>query len=141
MEWADFEGTSYFLNQKKTRGYRLAYTGLNIKLPQDSKVEINGFYMTKFLEEFLTISPIGGLSIGASKSFWDKRGRISVNVNDVFYTQPNKFVIDFANIIVNLAQRNDTRNARVTFRLYLRQYKSEKYPKAFNGFRVGDFAG
>ena len=108
---ANYQGFVY----NASRWHWLAYTGLNMKLPQDIKVEINGFYMTKFLEEFLTISPIGGLSIGASKTFWDKRGRISVNVNDVFYTQPNKFVIDFANVVVNLAERNDTRNARVTF--------------------------
>ncbi len=108
---ADYQGTIY----KASRWHWLAYTGLNMKLPQDIKVEINGWYMTKFLEEFLTIGQLAGISIGASKTFWDKRGRIAINVNDILYSQNSKAKIDFRDVAVNFEQRNDSRNARVTF--------------------------
>ena len=108
---ADYQGSTY----KASRWHWLAYTGLTMKLPKDIKVEINGWYLTKFLEEFLTIGNLGGVSIGASKTFWDKRGRLSLNVNDILYSQNSTAVIDFSNVRVNFTQRNDTRNARLTF--------------------------
>jgi outer membrane receptor protein involved in Fe transport len=108
---ADYRGFQY----KASRWHWLAYAGATIKLPQDIKLELNGFYMTKFLEEFLTINPLGGLSVGVSKSFADKRSRLSVNFNDVFYGQKTSAVIGFGDVSVNFAQRNDTRNVRMTF--------------------------
>lgn len=108
---ADYQGSVY----NASRWHWLVYTGLNVKLPQGIKMEINGWYMTKFLEEFITIRPLGGISIGASKSFWDNRGKLSLNVNDIFYSQNSKAAIDFGNVVVNFAQRGDSRQARLTF--------------------------
>jgi hypothetical protein len=108
---ADYRGFQY----KASRWHWLAYAGATIKLPKDIKLELNGFYMTKFLEEFLTISPLGGLSMGVSKSFADKRSRLSINFNDVFYTQKTSAVIGFNDTYVNFSQRNDSRNLRVSF--------------------------
>ncbi len=107
----EYQGKPY----KASRWHWLAYMGATIKLPKDIKLEVNGFYMTKFLEEFLTISPLGGLSMGLSKSFADKRSRVSINYNDVFYTQKTKAVIGFGDVFVNFNQRNDSRNLRVSF--------------------------
>jgi Outer membrane protein beta-barrel family/Carboxypeptidase regulatory-like domain len=108
---ADYRGERY----KASRWHWLAYSGATIKLPQDIKLEINGWYMTKFLEEFLTINRMGGLSLGASKTFLDKRARLSINYNDVLYTQKTDAVIGFNDTYVNFTQRNDTRNFRVSF--------------------------
>jgi Outer membrane protein beta-barrel family/Carboxypeptidase regulatory-like domain len=108
---ADYRGSRY----KASRWHWLAYTGATIKLPQDIKLEINGWYMTKFLEEFLTINRMGGLSFGASKTFLDKRARLSINYNDVLYTQKTSAVIGFNDTYVNFSQRNDSRNFRVAF--------------------------
>jgi outer membrane receptor protein involved in Fe transport len=108
---ADYRGFKY----EASRWHWLAYWGVTAKLPADIKVEINGFYMTKFLNEFLTIGSMGGLNIGASKTFWDKRGRLSLNVNDILYTQNTNAVIDLQNIKVDFFQRQYSRNARLTF--------------------------
>ena len=108
---ADYQGSTY----KASRWHWLAYSGVTMALPKDIKVEINGWYMTKFLEEFLTIGNLGGISIGASKTFWDKRGRLSLNVNDILYSQNTNAVIDFSNVRVNFFQREDNRTARLTF--------------------------
>jgi Outer membrane protein beta-barrel family len=108
---ADYLGQQY----KASRWHWLAYAGATIKLPQDIKLEFNGFYMTKFLQEFLTINPLGGLYVGVSKTFADKRSRLSLNFNDVFYNEKTKAVIGFGDVFVNFSQRNDTRNVRMTF--------------------------
>jgi Outer membrane protein beta-barrel family/Carboxypeptidase regulatory-like domain len=108
---ADYQGFRY----KADRWHWLAYWGITAKLPKEIKVEINGFYMTKFLNEFLTIGSMGGLNIGASKTFWDKRGRLSFNFSDVLYSQKTNAVIDIQGIRVDFLQRQYSRNARMTF--------------------------
>jgi Outer membrane protein beta-barrel family/Carboxypeptidase regulatory-like domain len=108
---ADYRGFTY----KASKWHWLAYWGITAKLPADIKVEINGFYMTKFLNEFLTIGSLGGLNIGASKTFWDKRGRLSLNINDILYSQNTNAVIDVQGIKVDFFQRQYSRNARLTF--------------------------
>ncbi len=108
---ADYQGFRY----KADRWHWLAYWGVTAKLPKEIKVEVNGFYMTKFLNEFLTIGSMGGLNIGASKTFWDKRGRLSFNFSDILYNQKTNAVIDIQGIRVDFFQRQYSRNARMTF--------------------------
>ncbi len=108
---ADYLGSRY----EASRWHWLAYWGVTAKLPKDFKIELNGFYMTKFLEEFITIGSLNGFNIAASKTFWDKRARLSVNFNDVFYGQKTKAVIDYANVVVGFNQRQYSRNLRMTF--------------------------
>lgn len=93
----------------------LAYTQINVKLPADIKLELGGWYMTPFLEEFFDIGSMGGMSLGLSKTFWDKRGRLSLSVNDVLYTQKTRVHIDYGDVLVNFFERSDSRNARLTF--------------------------
>lgn len=100
---------------QNSRWHWLAYTGLTATLPKDFKIELNGFYLTKFLEEFLTIGPLGGLNFGMSKTFFDKRARLSLNVNDIFYTMNSTASVDFQNILVDFFQRSDSRNVRLSF--------------------------
>lgn len=99
----------------RSRWNWLAYWQINVNLPAEFKVEIGGWYMTKFLEEFFDIGSMGGLNFGVSKTFWDKRGRLSLSVSDVLYTQISRIHIDYADVLVNFNQRNDSRNARLTF--------------------------
>jgi hypothetical protein len=108
---ADYLGQRY----AASRWHWLAYWGVTAKLPKDFKIELNGFYMTKFLEEFLVINSLKGFNIGASKTFWDKRGRLSFNFNDIFYGQKTDARIDYSNVVVDFKQRNYSRNMRLTF--------------------------
>ena len=58
---------------------------------------------------------MSGLNIGASKTFWNKRGRLSLSLNDIFYTQFSNVYVNYSNIELDFLQRNDTRNARLSF--------------------------
>lgn len=106
-----------YLGERFNRGKWnwLAYWQINANLPADFKLEIGGWYMTKFLEEFFDIGAMGGLNFGVSKTFWDKRGRLSLSVNDVLYTQQSRVSVDYANVQLNFFERSDSRNARLTF--------------------------
>lgn len=125
-KWIDgFGGNQFILNSynaeylgstfQKSKWNWLAYWQVNVNLPADVKLEFGGWYMTKFLEEFFDIGAMGGVNIGVSKTFWDKRGRVSLSLNDLFYTQFSDVYVNFENIELNFLQRNDTRNVRLTF--------------------------
>ena len=108
---ADYQGSQY----KASRWHWLAYTGATIKLPHDIKMEVNGWYMTKFLEEFLTINRMGGMYLGVSKTFLDKRARLSLNYNDILYSERTDAMINFGSVDVHFRQRTDSRNVRLSF--------------------------
>ncbi len=93
----------------------MAYFQANVNLPRDIKVEFGGWYMTNFIEEFLDIRSMGGLNAGISKTFADKRGKLTLSVSDLLYSQQSNVAIDFANVLVAFRQLNDSRNARLTF--------------------------
>ena len=99
----------------RSRWNWLAYWQVNVNLPAEFKVEIGGWYMTKFLEEFFDINGMGGLNIGVSKTFWNKRGRLSLSANDILYSQKEHLYVDFSDVLVDFSQRNDSRNLRLTF--------------------------
>lgn len=106
-----------YLDQRYERGKWnwLAYWQINANLPADFKVEIGGWYMTKFLEEFFDIGAMGGLNLGVSKTFWDGRGRLSLSLNDILYTERSNVYVNYANVLVDFRERDDSRNARLTF--------------------------
>ena len=92
----------------------LAYWGITATLPRDIKLEVNGYYITKFLNEFLIIGDQGAVNLGISKSFWDSRGRIALNWNDILYSERTNATIDLADVKVLFNQREYSRNLRLS---------------------------
>ncbi|MBK9737814.1 MAG: TonB-dependent receptor [Saprospiraceae bacterium] len=109
-----YNATYQDIKYEAKRWHWLAYWQINALLPKDIKLEFGGFYMTKFLEEFLTINNIAGLNFGVSKTFADKRGRIALSFNDILYSQNTNAVINFSNVNVNYFQREYSRQIRLT---------------------------
>ena len=109
-----YNATYQELEYKVSRWHWLAYWQINASLPNDFKMEFGGFYMTKFLEEFLTINNLAGVNLGISKAFADKKGRVALSFNDIFYSQNSRANIDFSDVKVNFFQRNFSRQIRLT---------------------------
>jgi outer membrane receptor protein involved in Fe transport len=101
-------------NYNASRWHWLAYWQITGTLPKEFKVEFGGFYMTKFLEEFLTIGNIAGLNFGVSKTFANKAGRVALNFNDILYSQKTDANININNVNVNFLQRELSRNIRLS---------------------------
>jgi hypothetical protein len=94
----------------------LAYWQVAYKPTDSWSIEVGGFYMTQFLEEFITINHIGALNIAIQKTFWDKKGRISLNVNDILYGQKTHGSLQYQEINVRFYQLEESRNIRLAFR-------------------------
>jgi hypothetical protein len=67
------------------------------------------------LEEFLTIEPFGNLNFAIAKTFWEKKGRLTLNLTDAFYSSKTAASIDYQDIKVNFLQRNESRSVRLAF--------------------------
>ncbi|MBB6004314.1 TonB-dependent receptor domain-containing protein [Arcicella rosea] len=93
----------------------LAYINVNAKITKTLSAEINGFYMTKSQQEFLTLNPLGSLSIGLQQKVLSGKGRISLSVNDILYTEKNTGTIKYQDIDLRYFHRESSRNVRLGF--------------------------
>ena len=109
-----YDATYLDVKYEASRWHWLGYWQINASLPQDFKIEFGGFYMTKFLEEFITIDNLAAINLGISKLFADKKGRIALSFNDILYSQNSNASIDFSDVKVNFFQRELSRQLRLT---------------------------
>jgi hypothetical protein len=93
----------------------LAYWQVNYKPTSSLSFEVSGYYMTDFLNEFLIIKNLGSLNAAIQKTFWDKRGRLSLNVNDILFSDYARASILYQQINVDFRQFHESRNVRLTF--------------------------
>ena len=68
---------------------RLARISQNLTVSKSLSVEVTGFYNGAGVYGFYRFQPQGALSVGIQKQVWEKKGRFSLNMNDLFWT--NKF--------------------------------------------------
>jgi Outer membrane protein beta-barrel family/Carboxypeptidase regulatory-like domain len=107
---ANYRGTKYDVGKWNW----LAYWGVTASLPGSIKIEVDGYYLTPFLNEFLVIDGMGAVNLGVSKTFWDARGRVALNWNDILYSERTRATIDLADVLVNFQQREYSRNVRLS---------------------------
>jgi len=93
----------------------LAYWQLTYKPAPVWSMEVSGYYMTNFLNEFISINELGSLNFAIQRSLWGKKGRISLNANDILFTDRTKADIIYQDINVNMRQWYESRNIRLTF--------------------------
>jgi hypothetical protein len=61
-------------------------------------MEMGGWYMTRSQQEFLTLNPLGALTIGLQYKVLEGKGKISLAMNDVFYTEKTRGLIEYQDI-------------------------------------------
>jgi hypothetical protein len=93
----------------------MAYGQVVYKPTTTLSIEVSGFYTTRMLEEFLTIEPFGNLNFAIAKTFWEKKGRLTLNLTDAFFSSKTAASIDYQDIKVNFLQRNESRSVRLAF--------------------------
>lgn len=94
----------------------LAYWQVAYKPTDTWSVEISGYYMTRSLQEFITLEDLGSFDLGIQKSFWNKKGRLSLNISDIFFGERSRGLINYEIINVKFRQLEDSRNIRLSFR-------------------------
>jgi Outer membrane protein beta-barrel family/CarboxypepD_reg-like domain/TonB-dependent Receptor Plug Domain len=93
----------------------LAYINVSVKMTKTLSAEINGYYMTKSQQEFLTLNPQGNLSIALQQKIMGGKGKISLSANDILYTEKNTGTIKYQDIDLQYFQRESSRNIRLGF--------------------------
>ncbi|MEJ6979787.1 TonB-dependent receptor [Pedobacter sp. P351] len=108
---ADYLGGTYL----KSKWNWLAYWQIAYKPVSSVNFEVSGYYMTKFLNEFITIDNLGSLNFAVQKTFWDKKAKLSLNINDIFFSDNTSGVLKYREIDLSFRQAYESRNARLTF--------------------------
>lgn len=108
---ADYLGGVY--DQKKWNWQ--AYWQVAYKPRPDWNFEISGFYTTAFLNEFITIQELSNLNFAIQKTILEKKGRITLNFNDILFSQKTRGKLLYQDIDVAFRQWSESRNVRLSF--------------------------
>jgi hypothetical protein len=92
-----------------------AYWQVSYKPKPGWNFEVSGFYTTKTLNEFMEVNPLGSLNFAIQRTFMEKKARISLNFNDLLYSQQNNLTIIYSDINLKLRQTGDSRSVRLSF--------------------------
>ncbi|WP_345267613.1 TonB-dependent receptor domain-containing protein [Nibrella viscosa] len=106
-----------YLNQKLDYSRFAANLTMNhsFVLPNGFTAELSGFYNSPGVYGILKPMSIYAVNMGVQKSFWDKKANLRVNVNDIFFTQKFRGVIDYSNLNLRFISTGETRVVRATF--------------------------
>ncbi len=78
--------------------------------------ELSGFFRTRAQETgMFLIEPMGVINFGISKQILKNRGSIKLNINDPFFIQRAKVIIDLGNIDAYVTNKWDNRRVGLTF--------------------------
>lgn len=94
--------------------YRL-YLSNSFSLPSGWQAELSGFYQSKMAINNFKINPIYQIDLGLSKSLFDGRGKLAVNLSDMFYTQVFSGLVQQNDLSLSIESFNDTRRGNLTF--------------------------
>jgi Outer membrane protein beta-barrel family/CarboxypepD_reg-like domain/TonB-dependent Receptor Plug Domain len=91
------------------------YTSQNLKLPKSLTAEVSMWYNSRNIYGMMLGKAQYAVNAGLQKSFWNKKASLKLNVNDIFLTSFWAGRTDFANVKLDIRNRWDSRNARLTF--------------------------
>jgi hypothetical protein len=91
------------------------YVANNFTLPGKWKAELTGFYQSSSLFSIFEAKPMYNIDFGISKDILDGKGKISVNVNDIFDTRRFRANIRQGDLNLDLINKNESRRVNVTF--------------------------
>lgn len=91
------------------------YVANNFSLPGDFKAELTGNYQSAFIFSIFEARPQYGVDFGINKTILDGKGKISLNVNDIFNTRQFEAVIRQADLNLDLINKNESRRINLTF--------------------------
>lgn len=120
--YGDFQGiynryNAAYLNSvyKKDKFSFQSNINLSFRLSSSLKAEVNGFYTTGTLNEFMTTSSFSGIYLGLQKSMFNNRAKLNFSANDIFYKNSTISTVNYQHINTRYYYRDDSRNFRLTF--------------------------
>ncbi len=87
----------------------------NITLPKDFTMEISGWYQAPNIEGQMRMKAMGQVNFGLRKKVLKGKGNLSLNINDIFWTQKFRGTFQFNDIDVKVLSKWESRVARINF--------------------------
>lgn len=91
------------------------YLSNSFTLPAGWKAELTGFYQSKIAMFNFKINPIYQIDFGISKSILEGRGKFSLNMSDIFYSQVFSGTVQQNDLSFSIKSYNDTRRGNLSF--------------------------
>ncbi len=92
------------------------YTSSTFTLPKEWAAEVNMWYNSPNVYGIVRAEkPQYAINAGLSKAFWEKKGRLKLNVSDIFLTSFFRGRVDYQNVDLDVSSRWTSRRATATF--------------------------
>lgn len=114
------------------RGSWTFFTYQTLKLGKYTQLVLNGFMRYKGAVQFYELSPFGALNLSLNRQFLDKKMKVTLSVNDMFFTNNNTFEIQQGNISASGLRKGDTRRygLNITYNFGIRKKEEHNFLNA-----------
>lgn len=123
--WSTYNSVMIFYNlyngiysgYKLNKGFTtfMINTQQSFTLPHNWKAELSGMYRTSIILGPIVAGPMGMISAGIQKSFWDNKASLKLNVQDILQSMNFNGKIKFANLDAITKAQTFHRAANLTF--------------------------
>jgi hypothetical protein len=79
-------------------------------------MDLEGFFLTKYLQNFYVLKNVGGLYFSANKSILKKKANIIFSINDVLKTNRPSFSLNQGNVNAIGSRITDSHRVGITLR-------------------------
>lgn len=111
----------------------LFFTYHQLKLDKNSQITLNGFMRLKGALQFYELSSFGALNINLNRKFFNQKLTVTVSLNDMFFTNNNKFTINQPSVQATGYREQDSRRFGINIRYNFGFHKKEEEKDMFNG--------
>ena len=113
MMYHDYKGT---INGETAKSATTQfYVSLNMEflLPKNFKLQLNGYYVTPFIDAIQYYSPVSSVNLVINKSVLKSKLDISLGFFDIFYSENQSMSSRLSNQYYYYSQRADTRRVHI----------------------------
>ncbi len=114
------------------RGSWRFFTQHQLKLDKLSSVTSTGQLLLKGQQQFYELSSFGNLNLTVNRQFMKQKLMATLSINDIFFTNNNRFVLNQGNISANGFRKSDTRRVGFNLRYNFGIRKKEERTNMFN---------
>ncbi|MDR2882447.1 MAG: TonB-dependent receptor family protein [Alistipes sp.] len=87
----------------------------NFRISQTLSAELTGLYQSKIQDAYMELEPMGNVSLGVRKTFFDNKFSVSIAANDLFYTSKQN-IASVNGLEYRMNIRRDTRYVNFSVR-------------------------
>jgi len=108
------------------------FTYHTYKIDNRSVITVNGFVRLKGQQQFYELSPFGALNSSINRKFLKEKLVVTLSVNDIFFTNKNRFTIKQGSVDASGLREADTRRFGINLRYNFGIRKKEEGTNMFN---------